>query len=222
MRSNQALRDCDDRRRGIVLGKRGESAQIGEQQRRLDRLAGAAPQRTGQHPRGAPPAEIGLERRRQRGARRQCGERRRCEARRLAEAVSLVGSERTRPDPAEPGPVRPRLDRVFMDAPGREPFEPAPAGVAGLTRRSWGRKPCWREAQGLDHLAAFGAATARCAGRSAGAARRASGRRRRAARRPRSGAGRAPPGTGRGRAFRRPRRQERQSGRDSCMDRSCG
>ena len=91
---------------GALSDKRREAAQVGEQERRLDGLADAAPQRTGQHARRAAPAEIGLERRGQRGARGQCGERRRGEARRLAQAVGLVGREGTRADPAEPRAVR--------------------------------------------------------------------------------------------------------------------
>ena len=119
----------DDRRRGIALGQRREAAQIGIEQRRLDGLADIAPQRTRQHPRRAAPAEIGLESRRQRGARRESGERRRGEARGLAQLVGLAGRERTRPDPAERGPVRPRSDDVLMHEAGRESGEPAPAGI---------------------------------------------------------------------------------------------
>ena len=110
----------DDRRGGIALGKRREAAQIGEEQRRLNGLADAAPQRAGQHPRSAAPSEIGLERRRQRGARGKRRERRRREARGLAEAAGLVGRERTRPDPAQRRAVRPRTDGVFVHWAGRE------------------------------------------------------------------------------------------------------
>ena len=74
---------------GLLSDKRREAAQIGIEQRGLDGLADIAPQRTRQHPRSAAPAEIGLERRRQRGARRERGERRRGEARGLAQPVGL-------------------------------------------------------------------------------------------------------------------------------------
>ena len=77
---------------GVGLGQRGEAAQVGEQQRRLDGLADAAPQRTRQHARRAAPAEIGLERRGQRRARRERGERRRGEARGLAQPLGLASA----------------------------------------------------------------------------------------------------------------------------------
>ena len=77
----------DDGRRRIALRQRGEAAQIGKQQCRLDGLADIAPQGTCEHPRGAAPAKIGLQSRRQRGARGKGGERRRREARGLAEPV---------------------------------------------------------------------------------------------------------------------------------------
>ena len=67
----------------VGLRQRGEAAQIGIEQHRPDGLADFAPQRPGQHPRGAAPAEIGLEQRRQRRARGKRGERRRGEARGL-------------------------------------------------------------------------------------------------------------------------------------------
>ena len=53
----------DDLGGRTALGQRREAAQVGEQQRRLDRLANSAPQRTGQHARRAAPAKIGFERR---------------------------------------------------------------------------------------------------------------------------------------------------------------
>jgi len=62
----------------------------------------------------AAPTEIGLESRRQRGARRESGERRGGEARGLAQRIDFAGRERTRPDPAERRPVRPRPDVVLM------------------------------------------------------------------------------------------------------------
>ena len=73
MRSNQASRAEMTAEGGALSDKRGEAAQVGEQKRRFDRLADAAPQRTRQHARSAAPAEIGLERRRQRRARRERG-----------------------------------------------------------------------------------------------------------------------------------------------------
>src|SRR5208337_1234468 len=97
----------DDFRRRIALGKGSEAAQIGKQQRRLDGLADATPQRARQHPRRAALAEIGFQNRRQRGARRQRSERGRREARGLAEAVRLVAGEWPRSDPAERRAVRP-------------------------------------------------------------------------------------------------------------------
>ena len=69
---------------GALSDKRGEAAQVGEQERRLDRLADAAPERAGHDARGAAPAEIGLERRRQRRAGAERRERGRGEARGLA------------------------------------------------------------------------------------------------------------------------------------------
>ena len=112
--------------------------------------------RTGQHPRGAAPAEIGLERRRQRGARRQRGERRRGEARGLAQRVGLTVRERTRPDPAERRPVRLAARRRLRAR--RRPQAPAsqrrPASSPGLAA-PWPRA-CRHEPQRLDHLPARG------------------------------------------------------------------
>ena len=121
----------DDRGRRSAFGQGREAAQVGEQERRLDGLADAAPQRTGQHARRAAPAEIGFERRAQRRSRGEGGERRRREARRLSQAVGLVGGERTLAHPAQFRPVRGRSDRVFMQRAGCEARKPAPAGLAG-------------------------------------------------------------------------------------------
>jgi hypothetical protein len=151
-----------NRRRGLRrLGERREAAQIGAEQRGLDGLADTAAQWTRQHPRGAAPAEIGLESRRQRGARRERGERCGGEARGLPQLVGLVGRERTRPDPAERRPVRPGPDGVLMHDAGRQSGEPAPAGIAGRARRSCGSEPSRdepsrHEPQGLDHFPALG------------------------------------------------------------------
>jgi len=145
----------NDRRRRIAFGERREAAQIGIEQRCLDGLADIAPQWTRQHPRRTAPAEIGLESRRQRGARSDCGERRRGETRGLAQRIGLAGRERTRPDPAEQGPVRPGPDDVLMDRAGREAGEPA-TGIVGLACRWRDREPSRHEAQGLDHLPALG------------------------------------------------------------------
>jgi hypothetical protein len=64
----------DHRRRLGRLGQRGEVAQIGAEQRGADGLAGAAAQRTGLHPGGTAPAEIGFEQRRQRRPRGESGQ----------------------------------------------------------------------------------------------------------------------------------------------------
>jgi hypothetical protein len=53
-----------DHRRGLrCLGKRSKITQISTEERRTDGLSGTATQRTGLHPGGAAPAEIGLEQR---------------------------------------------------------------------------------------------------------------------------------------------------------------
>ena len=141
----------NDLRRRIALGKSREAAQIGEQQRGLDGLADPAAQWTGEHPRRAAPAEIGLKRRRQRRPRGQRGERRGGEAGGLVQAVSFVGGERTGTDPTKPRPVRLWRDDVLMDGSDAKSFEPSHATVA-CSRRS--REPSWQEPQRLDHLAA--------------------------------------------------------------------
>ena len=96
----------DHGRGRMVLGQLGEAAQIGKQQRRRNGLADIAPQGPRQHPRGAAPAEIGLERRLQRAARGNRGKRRGGKARGLAQRIGLDGRERTRPDPAEQRSIR--------------------------------------------------------------------------------------------------------------------
>ena len=133
MRSNQASSAEMTADGGMAFGQGGEAAQIGKEQRCLDGLADVAPQRARQHPRSAAPAEIGLERRRQRGARGEGGERRGGEARGLAQPAGLVGRERTRPDPAEQRPVRPRPDSVFLHEPAASPASHRrPASSGGL------------------------------------------------------------------------------------------
>ena len=106
-----------------------------------------------------------------------------------------------------------------MDAAGSEPREPAPAGVAGLTRRSRGREPARREAQGLDHLAASGPPQPGAPGDQRmrrGERQGAAGERRAVLGQAR---GRAPPGTGRRRSSRPPRRRARRaSGRAAWVD----
>ncbi len=131
----------------------GEAAQVGEQERRLDRLADAAPERAGKHARGAAPAEIGLERHRQRGAGAERRKRGHGEACGLAEAAGLLWRERTRTHPAEPRPVGGRPDRVLMHRAGAKAGKPAPAGFAGLAGRSGRHRPS-HKSQRLDHLAA--------------------------------------------------------------------
>ena len=138
--------------RGTALGQGGEAAQIGEQQRGLDGLAAPAPQRAREHPRGAAPAEIGLEGRGQRRSRGQRGERRCGEARRLAEAGGFLGGEGTGPDPGQGRAVRPPPDRVLMDGLRAKSFKPGPPCVAC----GRGRQPSGQEPQRLDHLAAIG------------------------------------------------------------------
>ena len=66
-----------------------------------------------QHPLRAALAEIGIQRRAQRGARGKHGKRCRGEARGLVQLLDLVCGERTRPDPAEQRPILPS-DNVFV------------------------------------------------------------------------------------------------------------
>ena len=157
-RAGDAVEPCverrDDRGRRRALGQRGEAAQVGEQERRLDGLADAAPERTGEHARGAAPAEIGLERRGQRGAGAERGERRRREARRLTQALGLVGRERARARPsrasARPAPARPRLH-----ARARRRGPPASAGrLRPAGRPLPGPRAPSHKSERLDHLAA--------------------------------------------------------------------
>ena len=212
----------DDRRRGIALGQGGEAAQIGEQQRRLDGLADAAPQGAGEHPRRAAPAEIGLERRGQRGARGQRGERRGGEARGLAEPAGLVGGERTRPDPAERGPSGLGPTASSCAGPPPRPASqrrPASPGGPGAPSAS----PAAAESQRLDHLAAIGPPEPGAPGDERvrrGQRQRAAGERQR---RPRSAARRGRPGKGRRPAMRRPRRRARRaSKRAAWVDHAAG
>ncbi len=62
----------DHHHRRIGLGQRSETAEIGKEQGGADGFADLTPQRSGQHTRGAAPAEISLEHRSQRRARRKC------------------------------------------------------------------------------------------------------------------------------------------------------
>ncbi len=160
------------------------------------------------HPRGAAAAEIGFERRGQRGARGERGKRRRGEARGLAKALGLVEGERARPDPGEPWPVRRRPDSIFMQT-GQPRGRQASAGQlrpAGcpLPRKLRPRIPAPRSPRRSRP------ATARRAGRSRGwgeasmSAPPASGAR------PRPGARRASPEKARDWAFRRPHRPARR------------
>ena len=111
--------------------------------------------RTGQHARRAAPAEIGLERRIERGARRQRGERRRREARGLAQVFGFARGEGTRSDPSQPWAVLGQPDNVFMHGVAREPCKPAPAVDGRTVRRNRGMRS-GHESQGLDHIIALG------------------------------------------------------------------
>ena len=102
---------------GCAFRQRGEAAQIGEHQRRLDRLADHPAQRRRQRLRRAAAAEIGLQRRRQRCARGNGGERRGGETRdkpqflRRAPAPNAAGT-----DPGEPRSIRLRRRRPLRAA----------------------------------------------------------------------------------------------------------
>ncbi|MGY4354646.1 hypothetical protein ACVW0J_001139 [Bradyrhizobium sp. i1.7.7] len=130
---------------GVVFRQGREVAQIRIEQRGLNGLAEIAPQRRRQHPLRAALAEIGIERRAQRGARGEYGKRRRGETRSLAQLLDLVCGERTRPDPAE---LRPILspDHLFVHLAARDVAQPAAAGIIGRV----GRQPTWCEAERLD------------------------------------------------------------------------
>jgi hypothetical protein len=145
----------DDLGGGIAIGERREAAPIGTEQRGLDGLTDTASQRSRQHPRGTTPAEIGFQRRRQRGARREDGERCGGKARGLTQFVGLARRELTRSDPAEQRPISPWPDRVLMHEAGGEPGEPAPAGIVrwACLLRCRGSACC--EPQRLDHLPAL-------------------------------------------------------------------
>ena len=156
MQSNQATERGDDSRRRLGLGQRGEAAQISIEQHGADGFADLAPQRSRQHARGAAPAEIGFERRRQRRARRQCGEWRCRETRGVAQPAGLCFRERSRPDPAEQRPVRSGADGVFMHRPACEGGQPAPTGIASGIRQPRAAESRRRKSHRLDHLAVLG------------------------------------------------------------------
>ena len=143
--------ECGDDGGGrLGLGQRGEAAQIGIKQHRPNGFADFAPQRPRQHARGAAPAEIGLERGRQRCPRRQRGERRCGEAGGLAQSIGFRFREPARPDPAEHRAAFSRADGVFMHRTSREPGQPVPARIAGRTPRA--AKSHWCESHRFDHL----------------------------------------------------------------------
>ncbi len=110
----------------------------------------------GQHPRRAAPAEIGFESRRQGGAGGESGKGCSGKARGLAQLISFGGRERTRPDPAECWSVRPWADGILLDDAGGQSGEPMPAGIVLRARPAQRRKFSRHEAEGLDHLPAFG------------------------------------------------------------------
>ena len=163
--------------------------------------------------RGAAPAEIGVERRRQRGARRERGKRRRGKTRDLAQRIGFTFSEWAGPGPTEQRPVQPPPDCVLMRGAGRKSSEPTPAGIAGPALGAGGRGSFRREPKGLDHFPALGSPEPKCAGQSADAARRASARRPRAAGHRRPDARRLRPAAGQGRSPRRPHRRARKASR---------
>ena len=170
MRSNQASRAAMTSEGGLL----SESAvkPLRSANRSAASIVSPIPRRkrTSQHARGAAPAEIGLERRHQRGARGQRGERRRREARSLAQAFGLIGDEGTRSDPSEPWPVRGQPNKVFMHWAARKPCKPAPA-VAGRTIRSHRGMRSGHEFPKPRPPDCYRLARARCAGRSAGGAK---------------------------------------------------
>ena len=154
MRSNHAVQRRDDRSGRMALGERREAAQIRIEERGGDRLAFVPPERRGHHPRGAAPAEIGLERRRQCGARRERSDRRRGKARGLAEVMRLVRGEGAQAAPrrgsANPVSARPRPR-------ARGPPRRQRATTPGVAREPWRGRASRGEAQALDDLAVPGA-----------------------------------------------------------------
>ena len=114
----------------------------------------AAPERAGEHARGAAPAEIGFERRRQRRAGAERRERGHGEARRLAEAPGFGGVNGRGPTQPSLGPSAAGPIASSCTGPGPRPASQRRPDSPGWPSRFRGPGSASHKSQRLDHLAA--------------------------------------------------------------------